>query len=315
VPADTPLIATVTLNPALDLTYHTERLLPGETTRASSVHRQPGGKGINVSRTVVEYGGDTVAAVLLGGHTGQLVARFLNDEGLSLAVVTTAAETLQNVIVHDRARPGRLRLSAPGAPVVPEELDRITKRVCCLPRRPDAIVLSGSLPPGATPATYRHIAEEAHRAGIVTVLDAEGDTLLDSLGPGTLLIKPNRYEAGLALGRPLEELDDVVKAADELRAVGARHVAITAGGGRVVLAGPDGVLTASPPAIEIRDPVGAGDAFLGVLLLRLLGGSRPVDALRWAVAAGTTAAAAASIGHRDQAERLLEAVTVQAWTG
>lgn len=266
-----------------------------------------------MSRAVLEYGGRTIAVLLAGGHTGEVVARFLADEGLPLAVTTTAAETRQNVILQEAATGGDLRVSAPGAPAAAEEIDRLTKRVCCLPQRPDAVVLSGSLPPGAAPATYRAIAQEAGHAGIASILDAEGETLLEGLAPGTLLIKPNRHEAGMALGRSLEDLEDVVAAASELRDRGAEYVAITGGGQPVVLASPDRLLTASPPTVAVRDAVGAGDAFLGVLVLRLLEKADPADALRWAVAAGATAAAAAgtSIGHRDQAEDLLERIDVE----
>jgi fructose-1-phosphate kinase PfkB-like protein len=107
--------------------------------------------------------------------------------------------------------------------------------------------------------------------------------------------------------------DDVVTAAAELRGRGAEHVAITGGGQPAVLAAPDGILVATPPRVEVRDAVGAGDTFLGVLLLRLLAESDPDDALRWAVAAGATAAAAAgtSIGHCDQAAAILDQIDVQ----
>lgn len=96
---EAPLIASVTLNPALDLTFQVHGVLAGETTRARPVRRDPSGKGSSVSRAVLEYGGRTVAAVLFGGRTGEL-AGCLADEGLPVAVSSTAPETRQNVIIR-----------------------------------------------------------------------------------------------------------------------------------------------------------------------------------------------------------------------
>ena len=43
-------IATLTLNPALDLTLRVPRLNFDDSNRVESVRKDPGGKGINVSR-------------------------------------------------------------------------------------------------------------------------------------------------------------------------------------------------------------------------------------------------------------------------
>jgi 1-phosphofructokinase len=308
-----PLIATVTLNPALDLTFEVDRLEAGESTRVRSVRRDAGGKGLNVSRAVQEYGGRTVACGLIGGAIGTVVAGFLADEGVASAFTHISGETRQNVIVLDRAGRADIRLSAPGPPVLAEEMDRLSKRVCSLPEQPAVLVLSGSLPPGVPLDAYPALAEEAQHNGIPAVLDADGDTLRAGLRSRPFLIKPNRHEASVVLGRPLATREDVIAGAAELRNFGVEWVAVTAGGGDVVLAGPGEVIVATPPEVEARSAVGAGDSFLGVLLLRLLEGSQPAEALRWAMAAGATSAAApgTSIGHAHTAERLLDEVKVE----
>lgn len=311
--ADAPLLVTVTLNPSLDLALEAERFIPGETTRVLSVRRDPAGKGINVSRAVQEFGGRTLACGLAAGHTGELVERFLVNEGVPVALNRIEGETRENVIVVDRSGGADLRLSAPGPLVLPEELERLKRRVCCLPEQPDAIVLSGSLPPGVTPEAYVDIMLEANRKGIRTILDAEGEILRAGLVARPFLIKPNRHEASAVLGRGLTKTEELVEAAAELRAAGPERVALTSGGGEVVLAGPGGVLLATPPAVQAVSAVGSGDVFLAVLALRVLEGSSEEEALRWAVAAGTATAVTpgTSPAHRDEAEALLGEVVVK----
>ena len=308
-----PLVATITLNPALDLTFEVDGLEPGESTRVQAVRRDAGGKGLNVSRVIQEYGGRTIACGLVGGDIGAVVSRFLSDEGVTTAFTHISGETRQNVIVLGRTDGADVRLSAPGPHVLPEEMDRLTKLVCCLPEQPALLVMSGSLPPGVPSDAYPSLADEAQQRGIDVALDADGDTLRSGLQARPFLIKPNRYEASAVLGRPLPARQDLVAAAKDLRALGSQWVALTSGAGDVVLAGPDGVVIATPPAVRARSAVGAGDSFLGVLVLRLLEGGEPAQALRWAVAAGAATAAApgTSIGHAHAAERLLDAVTIQ----
>ncbi|GAB3889225.1 hypothetical protein GCM10029964_058370 [Kibdelosporangium lantanae] len=50
------MILTVTLNAALDTTYHVENHTPGHTHRVHTVHTRPGGKGVNVHDVLRQLG-------------------------------------------------------------------------------------------------------------------------------------------------------------------------------------------------------------------------------------------------------------------
>ena len=68
------MILTVTLNMALDVTYHVERFERGHTTRVGEVARRAGGKGVNVARVLHELGHEVVVTGLAGGFTGEAPA-------------------------------------------------------------------------------------------------------------------------------------------------------------------------------------------------------------------------------------------------
>ena len=70
-----PNIMTITLNPALDLSTVTETVRPGPKIRCAAPVVEPGGGGVNVSRTIRALGGRSLAVVCLGGTTG---TRLLN---------------------------------------------------------------------------------------------------------------------------------------------------------------------------------------------------------------------------------------------
>ncbi len=64
-----------------------------------------------------------------------------------------------------------------------------------------------------------------------------------------------------------------------------------------------------PPRVEAVDATGAGDAFVGAIVVALLDGMTPDGALHFACAAGALAAtrpgAQASLGTREEVEGLL----------
>jgi 1-phosphofructokinase len=76
------MIVTVTLNPAIDKTIAVDRLVYQGLNRIQSVETDIGGKGINVSKTIAELGGKSVATGFLGGHNGQMIDCILKEQGI-----------------------------------------------------------------------------------------------------------------------------------------------------------------------------------------------------------------------------------------
>ena len=69
------MITTVTLNPAEDKTFTAARLILGQVNRIDSVKNIAGGKGINVTKVLRQYGYPVRALGFLGGYTGKFIER------------------------------------------------------------------------------------------------------------------------------------------------------------------------------------------------------------------------------------------------
>ena len=67
------MIITVTMNPAIDKTVEIEQLVPNGLNRIQKVEYDAGGKGINVSKTIHELGGESLAMGILGGKAGKTI--------------------------------------------------------------------------------------------------------------------------------------------------------------------------------------------------------------------------------------------------
>ena len=77
------MIAVVALNPALDITHHVDGVdWAGREPAGRACTAVPGGKGLNVARTLHALGADVLLLGLAGGHTGAAVRTGLLAAGV-----------------------------------------------------------------------------------------------------------------------------------------------------------------------------------------------------------------------------------------
>jgi 6-phosphofructokinase 2 len=140
------------------------------------------------------------------------------------------------------------------------------------------------------------------------IVDTSGPPLEAATAEGVYLIKPSRDELAelegadrnMGRGEQLETARDIV---DDGRAE-VVALSLSADGALLVWAG--GVLRLPTPRVDVLSAVGAGDAFLAGLVLRLAEGRPIAEAFRTAVAAGSATAMmpATELCHLDDVVRL-----------
>ncbi|BFV58251.1 1-phosphofructokinase family hexose kinase [Kitasatospora sp. CMC57] len=272
-------ILTVTLNLALDVTYHLEEMRRFGSNRVREVSAQAGGKGVNVARTLAALGHDTLVTGLVGGTTGQAVTAELATAGLPARLVTVTGETRRTVAVVEQRAGDATSYLEPGPTVTPTEWQAFLAHYRSLLRGTGVVVLSGSLPAGLPPDAYRTLGELARARQIPVLLDAEGPALLHGLAAGPALVKPNQHELAAATGT-----GDPLEGAHRLRTLGALAVAASLGPDGLISCTPEGTWHATPPDRVPGNPTGAGDAAVAALAVGLLHDTPWPDRLRQAVA-------------------------------
>lgn len=276
------------MNPALDLSTSTDRVVSEHKLRCGTTRLDPGGGGINVSRVVHLLGGESLAIYAVGGLTGAALRQMLDIEGVSSRAVPISGTTRQSFTVDESGTGRQFRFVLQGP-----ELSESEWRACLAAVRQTAppagyLVASGSLPPGVPEDFYARVARLARESGARCVLDASGVPLREALAEGVYLVKPSRRELGELVGATLDTEQSQVNAASDLIAAGsAELVALTRGAEGAVLASAAGAVRLSVPTIQVLSTVGAGDSFLGAFVLRLSEGGDTDAAFRYAVAAGS----------------------------
>ncbi|MHB0912814.1 MAG: 1-phosphofructokinase [Armatimonadota bacterium] len=306
------MIATVTLNPALDKSIYLEKLHPNDTNRILKVETDAGGKGINVSRVLRELGSETLATGFLGGRTGGFIEHVLSSEGIPSDFVHTRAETRTNIAVQEASGAPPTTLNAPGPAITDAELAELFERARAAAKSASIVVFGGSVTEGVPKDVYQKLVAEVRAAGALPVLDSDGEPMKLGLQSHPFMIKPNRDEVARLTGIEIACDADAVRAAKALSAQ-AEIVVISLGARGAVALTSDGAWKAVPPDVAVVSTVGSGDSMVAGILSVLERGGPMDEALALGSAAGAATAMTDGTGicKREQVLALLGGVKVE----
>ena len=307
------MIYTVTLNPAVDKTLQVDSFALDAVNRASSCRQDPGGKGINVSKTVSALGGRSTAYAVLSGSTGAFIEGALERMGIVCKAFHGSGETRTNTKVVDPVLGTFTDINEPGSPVEDRLLDDMLDSLVREIGPGDIVTLSGSLPAGASADVYAAWARRCGATGAHVVLDADGDAFAHGVEAAPYLVKPNDAELGRFCGRKLEGDGDIVDAARELLEKGVEKVMVSLGGDGAILVARDAVWRARQPQVQAVSTVGAGDSVVAALAVAYQRGEGDEEAVRLAMATGaaTVMRPGTEPARIEDVERLLPQTTVR----
>ena len=303
-----PLL-TVTLNAAVDKLYTIPGFAVNEVQRPTEMRVYAGGKGINVARVYRTLGGEVTATGFSGGATGEYIQKSLRREGIASEFVSLAQESRVCTVIIDPIGQTETVLNENGPQVTPAECETLLQRLRELLPGQDAVVLSGSFPPGTPPDVYAAIIRTAQENGVKAVLDASGVALQLGVEARPFLVKPNVHELeALSIGS-----DGWGGSAQALREKYGVTIALITGGARgAVLASAEGVWEATPPTVEVVSALGSGDSLTAGFVWAWAQGWDCAEALKLGVGAGAANAAVYGSGFctREQIHALAARITL-----
>ncbi|KEZ87823.1 1-phosphofructokinase [Lacrimispora celerecrescens] len=259
------MIVTVTMNPAIDKTVDIDRFERGDLNRIERVELDAGGKGINVSKTIRELGGESIAMGFVGGTSGTIIKHVLADQNIQTDFVEVKGETRTNLkIVEENGEV--TELNEPGPEVSKEQLEDLLDRLNGYANPYTLFVLAGSIPAGIPTDIYRRITEEVHRKGAKVLLDADGPLFAESLKAAPDMLKPNRSELERYYQMDYRASEqELVSMGEKLLDHGTDMVAISLGQmGALFLTG-DKRYRCPGLRVKAHSTVGAGDALVGAM--------------------------------------------------
>ncbi|HUZ90876.1 MAG TPA: 1-phosphofructokinase family hexose kinase [Methylocella sp.] len=283
-------IATLTMNPALDINAATDCIIPGEKLRCTAPLYHPGGGGINVARAVRLLGGDAIAVFPLGGPTGVKVEQLLKEEKIDYRPLAIAGSTRESFTVDERQTGQQFRFVLAGPALTEIEQERCLDRISSLEPRPAYIVGSGSLPPGVPLDFYARLAKRAKRLGARLIVDTSGEALRQAGRGGIYLLKPSLRELQELVGREINgERQQEIAARELIKEARSEIVVLSLGAAGALLATADKFQRFGPIEVPVRSTVGAGDSMVAGIVLSLVRGRSIEESVCFGMAAGAAA--------------------------
>ena len=292
------MIYTVTFNPSLDYIVSVEDFKLGLTNRTSSELILPGGKGINVSTVLGNLGIENTALGFLAGFTGKEIERRLKEMGVASDFIEIN-EGVSRINLKLKSIDGT-EINGSGPVISPEDVEKLMEKLDKLGEG-DVLFLAGSIPTSMPDDMYQKIMAKLDGKGVMIVVDATRDLLLNVLEYHPFLIKPNNHELGEIFDVELLTRESVVPYAKKLQEKGARNVLVSMAGEGAVLVAEDGSVYDTPaPKGELKNGVGAGDSMVAGFMAGWMEKHEYRHAFHMGVASGSASAFSENLATKEE---------------
>ena len=306
------MIATVTANPCIDKTVTVEKFDLYAMNRVEVLRLDPSGKGINVSKVLHAFGGESICTGFdfSKGGVSPLVAN-LNALGIAYDFVKLPGELRLCTKVFDESRKHTIEINERGETVTEKDGAALLVKIQEVAKRCAFLTLSGSLPRGLDKDFYARCvaAVKAAAPACRVVVDCEGELLLNALEEAPHFIKPNIHEFEKTFGCKIETVDELDGRVQGLFSrYGVEMICVSLGEKGAYIATRQEAYFAKSAKVEVRSLQGAGDAMVAGLCMALERDLPLADVLRYGVAAsGATIATEGTLpGERAHFESLLQ---------
>ncbi len=279
-------VLTITMNPSIDIGTEADEVITDQKTRCAAPTIDPGGGGINVARVLTRLGVHSDALFVCGGYTGSLLRQMMAEEEIKSIPIESLDVTRQNIAIIDNSIGKQYRFVLPGLVSKKSTWKAVLEKIESTIQNYDFVVASGSLPEGVPTDFYSQIAAIAQNADKQFVLDTSGSALFEGILNGAAYIKPNQEE--------FTEMKRIFRASSdkELCSIlfdkGIEHIVHTLGKEKTLLITPEGISEFTPPNINVRSTIGAGDSFIGGLVAGLMRGFDKKQAVGFGISAAAS---------------------------
>ncbi len=288
------MIATITLNPAIDQTVQLEKLHVGAVNKVHRVTETAGGKGINVARVLADLGAEVLATGLMGNRSQAFFQEYFSCHNVIDAFVTVEGAVRSNIKLVDQSSSDVTDVNFPGFDAKEEDLKHILEVIKDLPENA-FVAVCGSLPPGISADAFEHFLRTVKSMGFRLAIDTSGEALQRAVAVKPDLIKPNIHELSELAGRKLD-ISEAIVFVQELLQYGVGQVVLSCGADGAWFLGENQKLFARPGSVNVVSTVGAGDSMMAACLYGLSNDHPSEHIARQATACGMKAVSQAGVG-------------------
>lgn len=307
------MILTITLNPSIDIAYQLETFQLDKVNRVTNVKKTAGGKGLNVTRVLKQFGQDVIATGFIGGDLGNFIEHSLDQTKIQHAFIKIDEETRNCIAVLHEGQ--QTELLEQGPTISKKEADKLLQHLETLLSQVKVAVISGSLPNGLPDHYYGDILDLCEKFKVKTVVDCSGEPLRAVLTRSSkpTVIKPNKDELSQLLGMEVRaDSNHLKQILRNERFDGVEWIIVSLGSQGAFAKHHDRFYRVTIPKIQVVNPVGSGDATVAGIAARLVENCSDSDLLKTANLLGMLNAQEESTGYvdLDKADRWQDQINI-----
>lgn len=294
------MIVTITMNPSIDVSYQLDTLKIDTINRVAKTSKTAGGKGLNVTRVLKQIGADVTASGLMGGFLGEQIKKELDTLNVKHAFSPINDEIRNCIAILHEGKQTEILESGPVISL--QEGKQFLKHFEQLIQQASVVSFSGSLPLGLPKNFYAEMIKICNSKNKDVLLDCSGEGLKRILNGSEkpLLIKPNIEELSSVLGRKIMNDLAAIKAALMSPLFSdIEWIVVSMGSQGAVAKHKDTFYKVVIPEVEVKNPVGSGDATVAGLAFGLSEGKSDEEILKIGNALGILNAQEAMTGYVD----------------
>jgi len=299
-------IITITLNPSIDKTTATDKVVPEKKLRCIHPTYEPGGGGINVSRALQHMGCKSTAMHFAGGYSGNFFKKLLQKENVESIAIPVLANMRTNIIIYENSTGLQYRFGMVSEAVQERDWKVFLKRLE-LQDGYEYVVASGSLPDGVPADFFGKVAAIVKKKNAKLIIDTSGEALKHAVKEGVYLIKPNIGELSNLYGKENLQKEEVVAAARSIiHQGGCKIMVVSMGKEGALLISADKSFQVTAPEVTVKSTVGAGDSMVAGMVLAISKGWELEEVLKYGIACGTAATinAGTALCSKEDVERI-----------
>ncbi|PPS22996.1 1-phosphofructokinase [Brachyspira murdochii] len=303
------MIYTVTLNPAVDYYMDMNKLEEGELNKVNNSYTLAGGKGINVSKVLKNFGIESMALGFCGGFTGEYIRADLNKYGIKDNFILLEEDTRINVKIKTEKKETEIMGKSPK--ILEKNIEALLSIIDNIADN-DILVLSGSVPSSVKEDIYKDIINKTKSKNNVRVIvDSRENAFKIAVKEKVFLTKPNKKELSEYFGKDIRSVYDIIVYAQQLVKDGSENVIVSLGKEGSIIVNKDEAYIGNAPDGELVSSVGAGDAMVAGIVYGISQNLSIIDAYKYAIASGTATAFSEGLAAFESMNNLLDKVEVK----
>lgn len=289
----------LSVTPCLQRTIRFKSLQISQVNRADSVTVTPGGKSINVARTLKLLQESPLVTGFAGDETGARMVSYIREMGIETDIVRTSQPTrICTTLIDERAASVTELVEEAPLPIHDEWL-ALDEKLSLNLAKGDVVVVAGAPPPSSPDDIYAKFTRKAQELGAKVLIDAHGTMLMEALPCSPLLAKLNDHELSATSGKSVDTEEALCGAARMLIERGAQWVLVTQGKQDAWLLSETAAWRFRPPAVNTLNAIGSGDATTAGIAAGLLRNQSMPDAVQLGIACGSASATTLTPGDLD----------------